>query len=131
MRVRFYHPVRNKQGYVIMVAVTVEEIQKAAKESIETSISSITALTKGVQSITVEVADYSKKSFEAGSATIEKLLGVKSLDKAIEVQTDYLKSAYEGYVAELNKVGELYVGLAKEAYKPYEGLFAKAGKLVS
>ncbi len=111
-----------------MVAVNVEEIQKVAKEGFETSINSITVLTKGVQAITVEVADYSKKSFEAGSATIEKLLGVKSLEKAIEVQTDFLKSSYEGYVAEMTKVGELYVGLAKEAYKPYETLFVKVAR---
>jgi len=111
-----------------MVAVSIEEFQKAAKEGIETSISSLTVVTKGVQAIGTEVADYSKKSFEAGSATFEKLLGVKSLDKAIEVQSDFLKSAYEGYVAEVTKVGELYVGLAKEAYKPYEGFFAKAAK---
>ncbi len=119
---------KTKQGYVIMVAVNVEEMQKVAKEGLETSINSITVLTKGVQAITVEVADYSKKSFEAGSATVEKLLGVKSLDKAIEVQTDFLKSAYEGYVAEITKVGELYVALAKDAYKPYENLFAKVAK---
>jgi len=113
---------------VIMASVNAEEFQKVAQESIESSISSLTALSKGLQAITVEVADYSKKSLEAGSATVEKLLGVKSLDKAIEVQTDYLKSAYEGYVAEMTKVGELYVGLAKDAYKPYEGLFAKVAK---
>ncbi len=105
-----------------MVTASVEEFQKAAKEGIETSI------TKGLQAISTEVADYSKKSFEASSATVEKLLGVKSLEKAIEVQSDYLKSAYEGYVAEMTKVGELYVGLAKDAYKPYEGYFAKVAK---
>jgi hypothetical protein len=111
-----------------MVAVNLEDVQKAAKEGVETSIAAFTVLTKGVQTISAEVADYSKKSFEAGSATVEKLLGVKSLDKAIEVQSVFIKSSYEGYVAELNKVGELYVGLAKEAYMPYEGYFAKVSK---
>ncbi|MDR3494300.1 MAG: phasin family protein [Ancalomicrobiaceae bacterium] len=111
-----------------MAAVNVEEIQKTAQENIETSIKSFSELTKGVQAISVEVADYSKKSFEQGSAALEKLIGVKSLDKAIEVQTEYLKAAYEGYVAEVNKVGELYVDLAKQMYKPYEGLLAKVGK---
>jgi hypothetical protein len=111
-----------------MVAMNIEHIQKAAKESIDSSISSLTVVTKGVQAISTEVADYSKKSFEAGSATIEKLLGVKSVDKAIEVQTDYIKSAYEGYMAEVTKVGELYVGMAKDAYKPYESLFATVTK---
>lgn len=111
-----------------MVALNVDQIQKAAKDSIDTSVSSLTAVTKGVQAIGTEVVDYSRKSFEAGSATFEKLLGVKSLDSAIEVHTDFLKSAYEGYVAEVTKVGELYIGIAKDACKPYEDLFAKAVK---
>jgi hypothetical protein len=111
-----------------MATINVQDFQKVAQDSIETSISSLTAVAKGTQAITLEVADYSKKSFEAGSAALEKLLGVKSLDKAIEVQTEYLKASYEGYVSEMKKVGELATAVAKDAYKPYESLFAKAAK---
>ena len=81
-------------------------------------------LPKGAQAIAVEVTDYSKKSFEDGTV-LEKLFGVKSLEKAIEMQTDYAKTAYEGFVAQATKMGEIYTGLAKEAYKPYEGIVAK------
>jgi hypothetical protein len=105
-----------------------QDFPKVAQDSIESSMSSLKAVANGAQAITLEVADYSKKSFEAGSVAIEKLLGVKSLDKAIEVQVDYLKSSYEGYVSEMTKVGELYVALAKDAFKPYEGLVAKVAK---
>jgi hypothetical protein len=48
------------------------------------------------------------------------------MEKAMEVQSEYLKSSYEGLVAEATKLGELYVDLAKEAYKPFEGAIAKA-----
>ena len=61
-----------------------------------------------------------------GVAALEKLFGAKSVDKAIEVQTDYLKSAYEGFVSEATKLGELYSDLAKESYKPLEGFVPKA-----
>lgn len=111
-----------------MATINVQDFQKVAQDSIETSISSMTAVAKGAQAITLEVADYSKKSFEAGSAALEKLLGVKSLDKAIEVQVDYLKSSYEGYVGQMTKVGELVTAVAKDAYKPYETLFSKVAK---
>ena len=56
---------------------------------------------------------------------MEKLFGAKSLDKAIEIQTDYAKTAYEGFVAQATKIGELYSDLAKEAYKPFEAFAAK------
>ncbi|MBV8792492.1 MAG: phasin family protein [Pseudolabrys sp.] len=103
-----------------------EDLQQVGKDNVEIAMKSFDALTKGSQAIAVEVADYSKKAFETGTAALEKLFGVKSLDKAIELQTDYAKSAYEGFVAEATKLGELYADLAKEAYKPYETLLAKA-----
>ena len=66
--------------------------------------------------------DYAMKSFGSFSK------GMQSLDKAMEIQTDYVKSAYEGFVAQATKVGELYADLAKDAYKPFEGMVAKATK---
>jgi hypothetical protein len=81
---------------------------------------------KGMQAIATEVADFQKKSFEEGSAALEKLLGSKTLDKAFEVQTEFYKSAYEGFVSKATKIGELYADLAKESYKPIEGAVVKA-----
>ena len=86
------------------------------------------AVSKGAQAMAVEAADYAKKSFEQGTATLEKLVGAKTLDKAIEIQTEYLKGAYEGFVAQATKMGELYTTLAKEAFKPFETVVAKAAK---
>lgn len=108
--------------------MNVDEVQKVTKDGFDNAVKSFGVVSKGVQAIAVEVADYSKKSFEHSSATVEKLMGVKTLDKAIEVQSDYVKSAYEGYVAQMTKVGEMYVDLAKEMYKPYEGVLGKFPK---
>jgi hypothetical protein len=41
------------------------------------------------------------------------------LDKALEIQTGYLKSAHEGFVAQTRKVAEFYAGFAKDAFKPF------------
>ncbi len=103
-----------------------EEFQKLSKDNADLALQSVTSFQKGAQAIAVEVADYSKKSFEEGTAAFEKLLGAKSLDKVIEVQTAYLKTAYEAFVAEATKLGGLYTDVAKDAYKPYEGIIAKA-----
>jgi hypothetical protein len=102
-----------------------EEFQKLSKDNAELAAQSFASFQKGAQAIAVEFADYSKKSFEASSAAFESLLGAKSLDKAIEVQTTYFKSAYEGFVAEATKLGTLYSDVAKDAYKPFENSFAK------
>jgi hypothetical protein len=103
-----------------------DDLQQVSKENVDLALKSMGVLSKGSQAIAVEVADYSKKAFEDGTAALEKLFGVKSFDKAIEVQTEYAKTAYEGFVAKATKISELYADLAKETYKPFEALMAKA-----
>ena len=103
-----------------------ETIQKSSKENVDAALKAFGVTSKGVQTIATEATDYAKKSFEAGTAAIEKLSGVKTLDKAIEIQAEYVKTAFEGAVAQMTKMGELYQALAKDAYKPFEGIVAKA-----
>ena len=103
-----------------------DDLQQVSKENVDLAMKSVGVFSKGAQAIAVEVADYSKKAFEDGSAALEKLFGVKSLDKAIEVQTEYAKASYEGFVAKATKIGELYADLAKETYKPFETAVTKA-----
>jgi hypothetical protein len=105
---------------------TIEDMQKVGKDNVDATMKSFGVLSKSFQAIAVEMADYSKKAFEDGTAATEKLFGAKSVEKAIEVQTDYLKSAYESFIAETAKLGELYSELAQEAYKPLEGYMNKA-----
>jgi hypothetical protein len=104
-----------------------DDVQKLSKDNLDLAMKSFGVVSKNWQAIAVEVADYSKKSFEEGSAAFEKLLGAKSLEKAIEIQSDYAKSTYEGFVAGATRIGELYADLAKETYKPFEAAVAKTG----
>jgi phasin family protein len=105
--------------------VKVEDIQQYGKEHFETVVASATTLQNGFQAIASAYGDYTKKSFEDTKSLVEKLSSVKSLDKALEVQTEYAKSAYETLVAESQKIAGLYTDLAKQTFKPYEGLIAK------
>lgn len=107
--------------------MTTEEMHKFGKDSMETMLSSFGSLTKNAKVIAVEVVDYSKKSIEDSAAAWERLMGAKTMEKAMEVQSEFLKSSYEDFVAEATKLGELYVDFAKQAYKPFEGVLAKAG----
>ena len=104
---------------------TYEDFSKYGKEFADTGLKSFASLSKGAQAIATEAGEYTKKSFEAGSAAVEKMFSAKSLEKAIEIQSAYAKSAYETFVAEATKMGELYTDLAKETYKPLEGMIAK------
>ena len=104
---------------------TVEDLQKLAKDNAENAQKAFGTISKGLQTIAAEMADYSKKSFEEGSAVLEQLSGAKTLDKVVEIQSDYAKKAYESLVAQSTKIGELYTDLAKEMAKPFEGMMPK------
>ncbi|HEY2532861.1 MAG TPA: phasin family protein [Xanthobacteraceae bacterium] len=100
-------------------------MERLGKDSFNIALTSLGAFTKATQAIAVEVVDYSKKSVEGSTAAWEKLMSAKSLETALEVQSEYLKSSYEDFVAEATKLGELYLDLAREAYKPFEGALGK------
>jgi hypothetical protein len=102
-----------------------DDLQQLGKDNVDVALKSFGAVSKSGQAIAVEVADYSKRSFEQGSAALEKLFGAKSFEKAFEVQTEYVRTAYEGFVSESAKLSELYTDLAKETYKPFESYFGK------
>ena len=104
----------------------VEEIQKFGKQQLEAATAATTSLSKGLQEIAAETSDYSKKAIAANTSVVEKLLGAKSVETAIQIQTDFAKTAYEGFVAHATRFGELYAKLAKEAFKPIETAYAKA-----
>ena len=102
-----------------------EEFQRASKDGFDASVRSFGEMNKGFQAIAAEVTNYSKKAFEDSTRAFEQLIGAKSIEQAIEIQSQYAKKAYDTYVAEMSKLGEMYVGLAKDAYKPVETAFTK------
>jgi hypothetical protein len=116
---------KNQANRGAIMVGTLEEIQKMSKSNFDTVTKSFGAWPKTAQAIATEMADYSKRSFENSAKAMEKLLGVKSLDKLIEVQSEYAKTIYEDYAAQVTKLGAIYAELAKESFEPYEGLAVK------
>jgi hypothetical protein len=64
--------------------------------------------------------EYSKSAFDDAIRTWEQLIGVRSLEQAMQIQSDYAKRVYENHMAELKKLGEMTVGMVREASKPVE-----------
>ncbi len=79
------------------------------------------AISTNILAIAAEETDYAKKSLDGRLAFVEKLLGAKSFDSAIQIQSEYAKSFFDGFVAQATKMGELYSSLAKLVFKPFGG----------
>jgi hypothetical protein len=95
-----------------------EEFQKVGKEGFEAAVRSYGDVNKGFQAIIAEVTDYSKKAFEEGTRAFEQLSGAKSVEQAVEIQSQFAKKAYEANIAQVTKLGEMYVSLTQNAFKP-------------
>ena len=105
-----------------------DQVQRAGKDGFDAAVSSFGEANKGFQAITAEIAAYSKKSFEDGTRAFEQLIGAKSFEQAWEIQSQYAKKAFEAYVAQASKIGEMYVDLARSAYQPVEQAAAKTAR---
>ncbi|GAC1628640.1 MAG: hypothetical protein NVS4B4_11480 [Bradyrhizobium sp.] len=81
-----------------------------------------------LQTIATAYGDYTKKSIEEVRSFVEKLVGARSLDKAIAIQSEFAQHAFQNLVADTQKIYGLYGELAKQTFKPFGGLMAKAAQ---
>jgi hypothetical protein len=105
--------------------MTSQDTENAGKAALNMALNALGIWTKGAQAMTLEVIDYTRKSAESSAAAWEKLLGAKSLDGALAVRSEFARSAYEDFVAEAAKLGEIYVEYAREACAPLQAAFAE------
>jgi len=81
-----------------------------------------------VQTIANAYVDYTRKSLQESRSFAEKLMSVRSFDKAIEVQTEFARQSVANFVAGSQKICELYGKLATQIVRPWEGLAAKVAR---
>jgi phasin family protein len=102
-----------------------DDLQKLGKEHFDAVTASSSSYAKGWQAIAAESSEYAKRSVENGSAFYEKLVGAKSFESALQIQSEYAKTLFEGFVEYVKKTAEVYSNLAKEAFKPIETAVTK------
>ena len=100
----------------------VEQVKQQAREQSDAAMVSANHVAAGVQAITAAHSEYTKKAFQDGSEFMTKLASLKTPSDVMALQSEYAKTAYEEFVAEAMKISGLYADLAKQAYKPLEGL---------
>jgi hypothetical protein len=99
--------------------------EPVSAESVSAAPSPAEPAPVSLQTIANAYRDYTRKSIEEFGSFVEQLSGVRSLDKAMTVQSEFVKRAYETSVAESQKICELHNRLAKQALDPFKGLTGK------
>ena len=104
---------------------SIEEFQKFTAEQMEAATQSANVLTQGAQQLFSETTALSRKTVETGTDAFQSLLASRSFDRAIQVQMEFAKSAYDSMVSGSSKIGGIMSTTAQEMVKPLEGAFTK------
>ena len=94
------------------------DVNGYSKKNLEAVIASVTAATKGAETLGAQAMAYSKSSIEGQVAAAKSLAGAKSIQEVVELQTAYAKSALETYMAEVGKMSETVAASVKDSLKP-------------
>ena len=94
------------------------DINSHSKRNLEAVVASVTAATKGAESLGAQVTAFSKKAAENHMAATKTLTSAKSLQEAVELQTSYAKSFLDAYLSEMNKWSDTVSGSVKESMRP-------------
>jgi phasin family protein len=108
----------------------VEEANEFAKGNVEALVESGRIAAKGFETLGQEAAEYSRKSFESATAAMKTFATVKSPTEFFKLQSDFVRGAFDAYVAEASKNTEAVLKLAGDAAQPISSRFAVAAEKV-
>lgn len=106
-----------KEG-VEKTLAAVNEASVYSKKNLEALVASATAAAKGAETVGAQTMAFSKKAFDDQVAAARSLVGAKSVQEVVELQTTYARSFLESYMAEMGKLTETVSSSVKESLKP-------------
>ena len=98
--------------------------------NVEAMVASSAVAAKAFETMTSEIAAYSKKSYEDGMAAAKELGSCRNVAELAEKQAAFQRSAIENFVAEATRLNELYAAAAKDALEPLGKRFTAAVDIV-
>lgn len=107
-----------------------DQLVAFSKDTAEAMIKSANATGKGFETINSEVFSYTRKSIEDSVVATKAIMGSKSVDEAIQLQSEYNKSAFETYVDELAKFQDMALAMTKSAASPLQARVSAFVELV-
>ena len=108
----------------------VEEMTDLARGNVEALVASSKVAARGVEQLSQEAAEFSRRSFEQASTAFRSFSEVRTPADFFRLQSDFARSAFDGVVAESSKVSEAVLKLAGEVAEPITSRYAVAAERV-
>jgi hypothetical protein len=102
-----------------------DEIERSGREAMNQTVVTIGAFSRAWEGLAQQTLAFSRESFTEGATHLEKLVEIRSLERAAAVQVAFVTTAYEKATGRAVRLGELYLDLLKEVAKPLEGTVAR------
>ena len=120
------------QGYEQILSTTKEQLEKVNeiafqgypeiadfnKETVEAVMASTNTVAKGVEELGQEIATFAQKTAEKNFETAQKMFALKNVQDVLELQAEWAKSAFDGFVAESAKLQDISVQVSTKASEP-------------
>jgi len=94
-----------------------QEIHSLGTDQFQLIAATATAAANGLQTISAEAAEFSKKRIETNYALGQQLLRARKLDEIVELQSDFARASFDDFIVQATKFRSLYSDLAKEILK--------------
>jgi phasin family protein len=111
-------------------AKIVEELADLTRGNVEALVASSKLAAKGVETLSQDAAEYSRKSFEEASAALKGFAEVKSATDFFKLQGDFARAAFDSAVAESARLSETVLKLAGEVAEPITSRYNVAAERV-
>jgi phasin family protein len=118
------------KGAMEKTAKVAEELADLTRGNVEAFVASSKVAAKGVEAISQNAAEYSRKSFEDASTALKSFAEVKSATDFFKLQGDFARSAFDAAVAESARVSETVLKLAGEVAEPLTSRYSVAAERV-
>ncbi len=92
--------------------------QNAATSGLNAASRSVGEFNNGFREIANEMNEFSIRSLENVFRAWQQFLDARPLRQVVEHQTRCAQNAYEAYVTEFSRLGDLYISLTRRASEP-------------
>jgi len=97
-----------------------EQFVAFGKENAEAWMKSANVAGKGFSEIHDQFFALQRSLIEEGVATTKAVFASKNVQDAIEVQSDFVRSAFDTYVEQMAKFSDMAMSVAKDAAEPFQ-----------
>ncbi len=112
-----FSPESFKEGYE-KITEGMSSLADFHKESLNAMMASAGAFAKGFEKLTSESTSFSKAAFDESVATAKAAASAKTLQEALELNSDFMKASVEKNLGQINKVADIWASTAKDTVEP-------------